>query len=76
MAIRNIPVNLPDGQEDALIAEFSTYNGWDGQGSAAAYAKKIIAAAIVDSLKSGRKKTDIQQVVIETDSEIDALNIS
>ena len=56
MAEITIKFNLPDGQEQALIEEFATFHGWTGEGTAAAYAKKVVSEVIRESIKNSRQQ--------------------
>lgn len=78
MAVRNIPINLPNGQEDALITEYATYHGWTVENSLTAplYIKSMWAEAIREDLKDSRKTPAVKEVVDDIDAEVNALNIS
>ena len=56
MAEISIKLNLPDGQEQALITEFATFHGWTGEGTAAAHAKRVLAEVIRESIKNSRQQ--------------------
>lgn len=67
MGVIQLSFSLPDGQETALIAEFATFHGWTGTGTASAYAKSVLAEVIRTSIRNSREdaaqKTAQQSVV-------------
>ena len=63
MGNRSITFTLPDGREDALIQEFATANGWTvGNGTAAAWAKQVLAGVIRDSILSARRRAAMEAI--------------
>lgn len=69
MGNRTITFNLPDGREDALIEEFAAANGWEaGNGTPAAWAKKVLAGVIRDSIRSARQRV-LQEAINTVEEE-------
>lgn len=52
----SIKFQLPDGQENALIAEFATFHWWTGEGKAGDYAKGVLAEVIKSSIIRSREE--------------------
>lgn len=78
MANRTITFNLPDGQEDALILEFATFHGWtsDNGFTTAAWAKKVLAEVIKESIKNYRVGTAVGIARTQKETEVNALVIT
>lgn len=78
MGVRNIPISLPDGQEDALIVEFATYEGWTAESGVTAgqYIKAKTAEMIKERIKRGRVAAAAAAATATKEQEVDALAIT
>lgn len=78
MAIRNIPINLPDGKEDFYMEVFALANAWTPESgiSAAVHGKKVVADKIKEDITNYLIANSVREAKLLKQEELNTVIIN